>query len=213
MSSRTSPHSSSFCSPEVTVKCLTQPLTLTLLSQGLPWAGPLTSFGKTGLFVTKEVSHRHLPALGPLPGPQVLGERFTLRRSLRAKMSGDRSGVPLLQCQERAQSLLCPPGSNMGSPCPACLGLVFQMAWLIPCPTPPKFTFTQRQTPRPSTNTHPDRPQILHGPTWTCSCDPDTDASASFHTQKTYMRERAPPFPPERNKNRNKSLFSVLWKS
>lgn len=61
-----------FSSPEATVTVTWLPL-LAPSSQGLPWAGPLTSFGKSGLFEIKEKACHHcLSPLHPLLVPWAL---------------------------------------------------------------------------------------------------------------------------------------------
>lgn len=60
-----------FSSPEATMTVTWPPL-LAHPSQGLPWAGPLTSFGKCGLFVIKEVA-ASAPSASPSPTPSASG--------------------------------------------------------------------------------------------------------------------------------------------
>lgn len=83
-----------FSSTEATVTVTWPPL-LAHPSQGLPWAGPLTSFGKSGLFVIKEEAASALSA-SPSPTPGTPGSLLKEGpAALRVKQGGERSRDPL----------------------------------------------------------------------------------------------------------------------
>lgn len=93
--------------------------------------------------------------LAPLPEPQVLGERFTLRRSQwaseqRSLETGE--GFLHSSAEEGLNSYCVPQGARWVSTYPPCLGnLDFQIAQLIPY-HPPQNSHSHRDR-------HSDHPQ------------------------------------------------------
>lgn len=138
-----------FSSPEAAVT-VTWSLLFAPFSQGLPWAGPLISSGKSGLFVIKEEATSLLSA-NPhsLPVPQTM-LKFNHRRvqtALGGKQVGEPSRDPFAPALRRVPALHCVPKGDRARRPP---GLFLSSCRPLKCPytrtRPPSKTHIHTQT-------------------------------------------------------------------